>query len=499
MKYLHITRIWAGALIAYVSIPIFCSDIQTAERSADPAEDGADYAFIIAPYAEEHTLLHQDETVSTFAPEDNADNTMLYGLDNPKASVNYPYFQDPYALAHYENMPIKAKFSGYVQYSSWYDSRQIAQLADDYILAYPLRAIYDADCKDINAHGDFNMTMLETRMRAEMYGPIVLGAKTLAYIECDFFGDFIVLNRYRIRNAFMRMKWPHVTGLFGFFWHPMYVLKTFPLTVSFDGGLPMEPVARCPQLSITARGKRTSLLIAAMTQLTFVSNGPISYTSIYLRNSRMPSLCARLSYTIDHLYCGAGIDYLRLVPRLESNTGYKVHESINSVGAFGFATLKFEPLEIRTQLTYAQNAADRFMISGYAVSSINPTTDERTYTNIAALGYWIDININRKIEPGLFIGITKNLGAQQPIIPCIVDPLTGKEESTVYAFLAHSENLDTVFRVAPRVRFHILPVDFAFELEYTRASWGCMTESGKVQNAHPVGNLRGLFTTYYYF
>jgi hypothetical protein len=505
MKHLPLThaRIWTVAYMLYTSMCIINADYPTLVNAL--TEDEADSAFIIAPYALEHTestLLH--DTIAeptTLMPDTSQDLTLasLSPLDNPKLPVDYPYFQDPYAVANYEHIPIKAKFSGYIQYSSWWDSRQIAQLGDDYVLAYPKRALYDADCKDINAHGDFNMTMLETRLRAEMYGPIILGAKTLGYIECDFFGDLIIINRYRLRNAFIRMKWPHVTGIFGLFWHPMFVLKTFPLTVSFDGGLPMEPISRAPQISLTIHNKQTSLVLCAMAQLIFNSNGPLGYSSIYIRNARVPSLCARISHNMDHLYCGAGIDYLRLVPRLESNTGYKVHEFINSVSAFAFATVKFEPLEIRTQLTYAQNAADRLMISGYAVSAVNPTTDERTYTNIAALGYWIDINITRKIEPGLFIGITKNLGAQQPIIPCIFDPITGVEESTVYAFLDNSENISTVFRIAPRVRVHVLPADFAFELEYTRASWGCMGSSGKVHNANPVGNLRAIFTTYYYF
>jgi hypothetical protein len=500
MKHLHTThaRIWIAALVIFISTYAINAGYYQQDGRFDPAEDNANLAFIKGAYTLDHTSyeIEPAELTPEATPEQIATPAENY---DPRLAASYGYFEDPYALNNYENLPIKGKFSGYVQYGSWWDSRQIAQLADDYILAYPKRALYDADCQDINAQGDFNMTMLETRLRAELYGPKVLGAKTLGYIECDFFGDLILVNRYRLRNAFIRMKWPEVTGIFGLFWHPMFVLKTFPLTISFDGGLPMEPVSRCPQVTFTIHNKKTSLLLAAMAQLTFTSNGPLGYTSIYLRNSRTPSLCARLSHKFNHLYCGAGINYLRLVPRLESNTGYKVHESINSVSAFGFATLKFEPLEIRTQLTYAQNASDRLMISGYAVSSVNPTTDERTYTNIAALGYWLDINVNRKIEPGLFIGITKNLGAQQPIIPCIFDPITGVEESTVYAFLDHSENIDIVFRIAPRVRFHILPADFAFELEYTRASWGCMNTSGKVQNANPVGNIRALFTTYYYF
>ena len=166
---------------------------------------------------------------------------------------------------------------------------------------------------------------------------------------------------------------------------------------------------------------------------------------------------------------------------------------------FAFNTIKFGPLEIRSQLTYAQNANYLAMISGFAVSSLNPTTDERKYTNLSSINYWVDINIDRKIEPGLFVGIGKNLGARRNIIQCIFDPATGEEEKTIYGLFDDGDQIDTIFRVSPRVRFHLLPIDFAAEVQYTRAAYGCINNRGRIENVDPVANTRLIFTAYYYF
>ncbi len=412
--------------------------------------------------------------------------------------VDFSYFNDPYAFDKFRTgLPVKAKLGGYVQHSSWWDSRQGVEGGDGYYFIYPKNRKFDVDCRDINARGEFNMTMIETRLRGEFFGPKILGAKTFAYIEGDFFGSGVVINRFRLRHAFIQMTWDdHSKILLGQFWHPMFVVKCFPLTVSFNGGVPINPYARNPQVRYVNFEGNKELLIAAVAQLQFTSNGPIGFSSTYVRNARLPILVARAAYDTDNIYAGGGVTFQRLQPRIESDKGFRVNEYINSVQAFAFATVKFEPIEIRQQFTYAQNANDLAMLSGFAVTSVNPTTDERHYTNTAVASYWMDININRKIEPGLFIGVSKNLGARRDIIQCIKDPATEEEQSTIYSF---GEDIDTLFRATPRVRFHVLPVDFAVEIEYTRASFGCLDNKAKVQNTNSVANTRLLFTTYYYF
>jgi hypothetical protein len=465
------------------------------------AED-ADFSFFNDPYLFEqyeqqplHDLTQLGEASTTAATK-----KPIVDMSESR-DVDFSYFNDPYAFEKFRSgLPIKAKFGGYVQHSSWWDSRQGEEGGDGYVFVTPKPREFDVDCRDINARGEFNMSMIETRMRVELFGPKILGAKSFAYIETDFYGSNIVITRLRLRHAFIELTWQEDKKvLLGQFWHPMFLVKTFPLVVSFDGGLPVTPFSRNPQIRYTYFGDKKELMIGAMTQLQFTSDGPIGFSSTYIRNSRMPELMIRGAYDTDTLYAGIGLSFLRLKPRIESNKGFRVNEYINSLRATAFATLKFDPVEIRQQLCYAQNANDIAMFSGFAVTSVNPTTDERRYTNTSIVSYWMDININRQIEPGLFIGVSKNLGAHSNIIQCLIDPATHEEERTIYNFSDIASQCDTIFRVSPRIRFHILPVDFATEIEYTRSAFGCINNKARIENADPVSNTRLLFTAYFYF
>ena len=465
-----------------------------------------DYAFFNDPYLQAELQPLHDLTQVGLGPKgiikkEEAPEGAHEPIVDPSEAfdVDFSYFNDPYAFEKFRKLPIKAILSGYVQHSAWWDSRQVVGLVEDYILFFPKKRVFDVDCNDINSRGQFNMTMVETRIRGELYGPKVLGANTFAYIETDFIGDAVFINRLRVRNAFLQMTWEKATVLMGQFWSPMFIIKTFPLTVAFDGGVPIELFARSPQVRITANVGNTELVFAALSQLDFVSNGPIGFSTTYLRNARIPELIARIAHQREHVYAGAGVSFLRLKPRLESNKGFKVREYINSVRCVLFGTVKFEPLEIRSSFSYSENGTNLAGISGYAVATVNPTTDERTYTNTRAISSWLDINVNKRIEPGIFIGVTKNLGAGRQIIPCVYNPKTDEDEHTIYTLFGDAEQLDTVFEVTPRIRFHVLPVDFAFEYRYIRAGFGCIDQRARPHNIDPVSDNRILFTAYYYF
>lgn len=415
---------------------------------------------------------------------------------NESRDVDFTFFNDPYAFEKFKNLPIKAKFGGYVQYSSWWDSRQVVAPAEGYILLFPEPKLFDVDCNDINARGDYNAGFLETRLRAEFYGPNVFGAETYAYVETDFIGSGVVANRLRIRHALMKLTWDPSELLLGQFWNPTFEPKCYPLTLDYGAGEPNAAFARNPQIRYRyAKGLKEFLLVAAA-QLEQVNSGPIGASSTYLRNSRLPMLYARGAYDSENFFAGACISFERIIPRLESNKGYKVHESLNSAVVQLFAKIIFGTFEIRQNLIFSQNATNITLLGGYAVSAVNPATDERTYANLNTLTYWMDINIKRKTEPGLFIGIVKNLGARKDIIQCVTNPITNIEESTIYGL---GLNMDTLFRIAPRVRYHALPADFCAELEFIRAGYGCINNKAQIKNKNPVTSVRLLFTTYYYF
>lgn len=411
--------------------------------------------------------------------------------------VDFTFYNNPFAFKNFNETTMQAKYSGFIEYVAWWANRQGVGDGNVFELLYPERPLYDADCRDINARGHSAMTVLDTRIRTEFFGPHVLNASTFAFIESDVFGFDITNLRFRLWHIFLQLTWKHSKLLLGQFWHPFSVINTFPPTITVDNGSPVTPNSRNPQIRYTIIHGNKALLIAALSQSQFASDGPEGHSSVYLRNAKVPLLVARAVYDDkEHIYAGIGVLFQRLKPRIESDTGYRVNESINSAQATLFATIKFDPLEIRQQLTFAQNGNYLNLLGGFAVTKIEPITDMRHYTNTNALSYWIDLNINRTIEPGVFMGIVKNLGAHKNIIQCTTDMSTGIETSTIYGL---GTDINSIFKCYPRIRFHILPFDFAFEFEYTRATYGCINDQGKVKNLEPVNHMRALFASYYYF
>lgn len=474
----------------------------TSEAVINPRESqDADFSYFNDPYLmqqkteEPFVDLLQQGIVQSPTEGENASNRAVVDRSESR-DVDFTFFNDPYAFEKFNDLPIKAKFGGYLQYSSWWYSRQVVTAGEGYWFLFPQPKLYDVDCKDINARGDYNAGFLETRLRAEFYGPLVLGAESYAYIETDFFGSSVVANRLRIRHAFMKLTWKPSEILLGQYWNPIFEPKCYPLTLDFGAGTPNATFARNPQIRYRYAHNNKEFILVAAAQLDTVNTGPVGANSIYLRNSRIPMLYVRGGYENDQVYVGFCVGYERLVPRLESNTGYKVNESINSAVALMFAKVIFDPMEIRQSIIYGQNANNLLLLGGFGVSRFNPATGQREYTNISTLNYWIDINITRKTEPGIFIGIAKNLGARKNVIQCLVDPPTGDQESTVYGL---GLDINTLLRVAPRVRWHVLPVDFCAEIEYVRASYGCLNNKAQVKNHDPVTGIRLLLTTYYYF
>ena len=126
-----------------------------------------------------------------------------------------------------------------------------------------------------------------------------------------------------------------------------------------------------------------------------------------------------------------------------------------------------ETISIRSKFVFAQNAADQLMLGGYAVRTVQPFTDIRTYANTQVVAAWLDTAYwfdehNKSV--GLFIGGTKNLGSREPLY---IDPTT--TQPIVFGL---DPNIDTVWRIAPRFRSIKKPVTLGLELEYTQAAFG---------------------------
>ena len=138
------------------------------------------------------------------------------------------------------------------------------------------------------------------------------------------------------------------------------------------------------------------------------------------------------------------------------------------------------------------------MIGGYAVSSIDQDCDQQTYTSLNVIAAWNDTQItkSKSIMPGWFIGFVKSLGARDTVLPNVVDAEGTVTERRIFGI---GTDIDYVFRFSPRLEWKVSNFLLGVELEYTRAAFGTIDNTGNVINTVPVANTRLLVGLFYYF
>lgn len=396
-----------------------------------------------------------------------------------------------------DGFPVKIDISGYVKGEAIWDSRQNYDIREGQFLFFPLEQDYSVTGKDINKRGQFDNYAIQTRLRFEGFGPQVHSMDTRSYVEADFFGTTdLTTAGFRLRHAYLQLDSPQFTFLGGQTWHPMYFPVEAPDTVSFNTGTPINPYVRSPQFRAVYHSNHFDIIGAAMGFLNNRFYGPLGPSDDYFRNSMMPDFHIQARFNWENKsntndFAGIGVDVMRVVPRLVSNNNYKEVATITPVSAVAYTRISHKDLfTFYAKLTYAQNASTWDMIGGYAVHTVDPVTDIRSYTPFQTVSLWSEFIVLGDVEPAFFIGYAKNIGATKSIIQQI------GTEQTVYGI---GTNINDIFRASPRVRWYIKAFVLSIEVEYTRATYGTLNTYGKIENSIPVGNTRFLFASYYIF
>lgn len=397
------------------------------------------------------------------------------------------------ALWAIEKLPIKIDISGYIKAEGIFDTRQSFTIRDGHVLFFPLNRLPDVNGRDINHRGDFDEYAIQTRLRFEAFGPDIGCMKSRSYIEGDFFGTTDdTLDSYRMRHAYLSLESEEFDFLAGQTWHPIYFPVEAPDTISFSTGTPIDPFARSPQFRLVYHDSQFDIIGALCGVDVALPFGPLGPSNKYFRDSIMPNLHlqGRIKWDCSQQFIGAGVDIMRITPRLVSNLNYKDVSPFNALSAIVYSRFVYNNIVLYNKFCYAQDAAIWAMIGGYAVHSVIPETDMRTYVPLRTISFWSELIFQGPIEPALFIGYVKNIGAKKTIIQSIDD------EKTVYGL---GTSIKTIFRASPRIRWYIKSFVMGAEVEYTRASYGSLNDFGEVVNAIPVANTRFLFATYYIF
>ena len=381
------------------------------------------------------------------------------------------------------------EFSGFANAQIFYDTRQMADAREGMVSLFPLPPLYDANGKDINAKASLNQLAMTSRLRGEISGPDVWGAQTSAAIEGDFTGQSNFDNNgFRLREAWAKMQWKNTSLLIGSYWHPLYAPEVRPFTIGLNTGAPFHAFSRHNQLRLEQNIKNFKVVAFAGMQRDYASSGPQGRSPVYQRNAAFPNLDLQLHYTFSDHILGAGLDYKQIRPELSltvNESTYKLNRKLGSLAATFFGKFKLPFMELKFQSIWGQNLTEHIMLGGYAVHSINLVERKISYTNSGQISCWTDlITTGKTLRAGLFAGYAENLGLQQ---------------SAGDLFYGTGRNIAYLYRLAPRLQWHLKNMLFATEFEYTATAYGTPDDRGIVQKAEEVGNLRVLVGVFYFF
>lgn len=377
-------------------------------------------------------------------------------------------------------------WSGFVKAEALYDTRQIVEAREGYLLLYPKNILFDKNGKDINAHGSFNQYAMSARLTLKATGPDVLGAKASAMIEGDFTGaSNLENNSFRLRHAYLKLKWTQASILAGQYWHPINTPEMLPNVLSLNTGAPFHPFSRQPQIRIDVSKGKINTLFAIIAQRDYMNNGPSGTSSVYLRNSTIPNLHAQVQYTTTNVFAGVGFDYKHIHPRLVTDSLYATNAAVNCLSYTAFLMSKTKPLVIKMQWIYGQGLNDHLLMGGYGITHIDPLTNQHEYAPLNYLSGWLNLQTTGKTWQGsLFAGYTKGMGANKVI--------TG-------AVYARDADIGYVYRIAPMLSYINGKLLLAAEFEITTAAYGKTDTHYKVYDASPVTNTRISFSAGYFF
>ena len=376
-------------------------------------------------------------------------------------------------------------WSGFVKAEGMYDTRQIVEAREGYLLLYPQKVKLDKNGKDINAKGSFNQYDMTARLTAKITGPDILHAKASALIEGDFTGASNAENNsFRLRHAYLKLKWTHASVIAGQYWHPINIPEMIPNVLSLNTGAPFHPFSRQPQIRLDASWGKINALIAILSQRDYMNAGPAGASTVYLRNSVIPNLHTQFHIKSDKIFAGAGADFKRLTPRLVTDSLFKTRSSVDCFSYTAFAMLKTKPLIFKMQWIYGQGLNDHLVMGGYGITHTDPLSNQQEYAALNYLTGWLTVQTTGKTwQASIFSGFTKGFGSNKDI-------------TTVYA---RDADIAYVYRVAPMLTYLNGPFSLSTEIEYTAAAYGKPDAKYKVRDVTVVGNTRFSFSAGYTF
>ena len=382
---------------------------------------------------------------------------------------------------------------GFIRTDYIFDSRKTASVREDNLNLYPLDEVLDVNGKDLNAVSQSNFLSLTSRLGVKVKGPNVWGAKMSGTLEGDFFGNTEAsIGLLRLRHAYVNMDWSKTSLTMGQTWYPTFIPEVFPGVANFSTGILFNPFGWASQVKLKQNfSKEFSGAITAYKEREFTAPGPGTQNSASI-NSALPSLNAVLQYKNKSVLLGLGAEFKSMQPLTTSASGVSTSEKANSSTFFGYAKYSNDKFLVKAYGISGGNLYNLVMLGGF--TGTTSAAGIQSYDPTKTTAFWIDIASNGKsIAPGLFIGTTKNNGANTAATSLASIYMRGTNTGATRV-------IDNVWRISGRVDFKKNKLRISPELEYTSATWGDADLFAKATtNKKDVANFRAMISCAYSF
>ena len=385
---------------------------------------------------------------------------------------------------------------GFVRNDINFDSRQNVFVREGQLVLFPKDKDLVSDGSDYNKKSQLNILGILSRVGLNITGPDAFKAKTTGRIEGDFFGQADVnIGSLRLRHAWVKLDWKKSALTFGQTWYPLFIPECFPGVVNFNTGIPIAPFGWAGQVKFTAKfDTKTSLSLTAYKPREFaVTNVNIADgANASSLNATLPQLNLHLQYKTEKILLGAQADYGVVKPYIKYGVAPNILTSEETVSAFtamAYAKYTAKKIAVKTQFILGQNTNEFVMMGGYYGYKPNANAIE-TYKPAKTTAAWVDIyGMGKKIVPGLFVGYSKNNGADSSATAAY-----GR------AIGISGRGIKDLLRISPRIDFISGKFSFRNELEFTQAAYGTRKNDGKVSGAtDKISNVRFTFSTVFNF
>ena len=371
--------------------------------------------------------------------------------------------------------------SGFISSEIIYDTRQPVAAREGDVLLFTSPILNDANGDDINDTPSFNMINIHSRFRLSVDGPEMLGAQSSALLESDFVGtgnQFISM--MRLRHAFIKLDWEKTSLTVGQYWHPFFVISAYPEVAGWGGGSPYAILSRNPQVRFGFNlSDNISGSLTALTHRDFSSAGPQGVTPDYLRNAALPELNLNMEYHKKGWRLGFVTGYKKIMPRTQDLQGFKMNETLGSLQGNVYTRVDVGDFTAKLQGLYGENMHNFLMMGGYA-EFIDQNSGEITYSNYRTGSIWTELLYTQgSLTYSVFGGFSENYGMEN----------SPAAQETVNRY-GRGNNIDTTFRIAPRLTFKIDDFLIMGEVSYNATEYGSIQNDGTVADTEEASAVR---------